>query len=290
MKAAAFEYRRPASTDEALALLQAGEGRAKAMAGGQSLGPMLNLRLTRPAVIVDIAGLAALRFVRETAAGLEIGAGVTHAELEDGVHPPLRGHPVRAVAAGIAYRAIRNRGTVGGSLAHADPAADWIVVMTALGARVAIESPRGSREVPMDAFMQGAYTTVLESDALITAVTLPRLAPDARWGYYKICRKPGEFAEASAAVLFEASTRTARIVLGALDGPPCQLAGLAASVGRDGAHAADRPAVLAAIASAAPDRDSLERRLSAVAVERALSRAGLAPPGAARPGTPGAAP
>ena len=143
MKAAAFEYTRPGSLQEALRALRAYEGRAKLMAGGQSLGPMLNLRLARPPVVIDISGLAELRTVTRQDGGLRVGAAVTHAEIEDGVHELLRGTPLQQVAPGIAYRAIRNRGTLGGSLAHADPAADWVLTMVGLGATLEIAGGRG---------------------------------------------------------------------------------------------------------------------------------------------------
>ncbi|MGN5477166.1 FAD binding domain-containing protein [Cupriavidus basilensis] len=173
MKAVAFSYQAPGSLADALARLGAGSDIAKTMGGGQSLGPMLNLRLTRPDTVVDIAQLPELREVSVTSDYVRIGACVTHAQIEDGVFEPLRGTMLQAVAGGIAYRAIRNRGTVGGSLAHADPAADWVVTMTALGAQVEIASAAETRMVPMDAFMIGAYTTVLEDGELIAAVRIP---------------------------------------------------------------------------------------------------------------------
>lgn len=273
MKAARFDYRRPESLPEALRLLQEGEGAAKAMAGGQSLGPMLNLRLARPSLVVDISKLPELRGVTADGGVVQVGGGVTHAEVEDGVFAALRGHPLQRVASQIAYRAVRNRGTVAGSLAHADPAADWVVVMTALGAELEIASPGGRRRLPMTEFMIGAYTTVLAPDELVTAVRLPAPGPQARWGYYKFCRKTGEFAEASCAAFFDPSTRTARIALGALDGAPQLLAALAAAVARDGPAAAGDQAVAAAVAEALPGKDAVDRRLHATAVSRCLAQA-----------------
>lgn len=176
MKAAAFEYTRPGSLQEALRALRAHEGRAKLMAGGQSLGPMLNLRLARPPVVIDISGLAELRTVTRQDGGLRVGAAVTHAEIEDGVHELLRGTPLQQVAPGIAYRAIRNRGTLGGSLAHADPAADWVLTMVGLGATLEIAGPDGVRMLPAQDYMQGAYTTGLREDELIAAVHVPEAA------------------------------------------------------------------------------------------------------------------
>jgi carbon-monoxide dehydrogenase medium subunit len=273
VKAARFEYRRPASLAEALDILSRAEGAAKAMAGGQSLGPMLNLRLARPGIVVDISALPELLGVASAGGGLQVGAGVTHAQIEDGVFPPLRGHPLQQAAAGIAYRAVRNRGTIGGSLAHADPAADWVVVLAALGADLTLASPRGERKVTMEAFMQGAYTTVLAPDELIRNVGLPALGAKARWGYYKFCRKTGEFAEASCAALFDPSARLARIVLGALDGPPQALPGLAQAVAREGLAAAAPEVVLEAVRNAVPGADAVACRQHAAAVRRCLAQA-----------------
>lgn len=275
MKAPKFAYTRVLEVDEAIAALAAGGGAAKAMGGSQSLGPMLNLRLARPAQVVDVAQIPSLRSVSRKAGWVEIGAAVTHAEIEDGTHPPLAGHPMRQVAGGIAYRAIRIRGTVGGSLAHADPAADWVVVLAALGARMAVRSPRGERTIEADAFMLGAYTTVLESDELIISVAVPSETPAMHWGYHKVCRKPGEFAEASAAVYFDASRERARIVLGAADGPPILLHALAADIARNGAGAAGAESLRAAVRAALPERDAIDQKLFTACVERALDQSGV---------------
>ncbi|ODV41354.1 carbon monoxide dehydrogenase [Cupriavidus sp. UYMMa02A] len=272
MKAVAFSYQAPGSLADALARLGAGSDIAKTMGGGQSLGPMLNLRLTRPDTVVDIARLPELREVSVTSDCVRIGACVTHAQIEDGVFEPLRGTMLQAVAGGIAYRAIRNRGTVGGSLAHADPAADWVVTMTALGAQVEIASAAETRMVPMDGFMIGAYTTVLEDGELIAAVRIPPASADTRWGYQKLCRKTGEFAEASCAAYFDASRRFARIVLGALDGPPVVLRELTRAVAAQGAAALTVQAVDQAIASAAPDKDAIDCKLCRTVVTRCVTQ------------------
>lgn len=274
MKAPKFAYTRVLSIDDAIGALVAGAGTAKVMGGSQSLGPMLNLRLARPAQVVDVSQVAGLRAVSRKAGWIEIGAAVTHAEIEDGTHPPLADHPMRQVAAGIAYRAIRTRGTLGGSLAHADPAADWVVVLAALGARMVARSPRGERTIEVDAFMLGAYTTVLESDELIVSIAVPAQTSATRWGYHKVCRKPGEFAEASAAVYFDASLQRARIVLGAADGPPILLHALAAEIRRRGAGAADRESLRAAVRAALPERDAIDQKLFTACVERALEQSG----------------
>lgn len=275
MKAASFEYTRAPDLDAALRSVAHGDGTCKAISGSQSLGPMLNLRLARPQRVVDISALASLRTVTEEAGAVVIGAAVTHAEIEDGIHAALADHPMRSVAAGIAYRAIRTRGTVGGSLAHADPAADWVLAFAALGARIHVRSSRGSKSVDADAFMLGAYTTVLQPDELIVAVAVPPSAPGAHWGYYKLCRKPGEFAEASAAVYFDASRQQARIALGAVDGPPVLLKGLASAIVDQGGNAVSRDHIRSAVQSALPGRDHIDVNVFAVCVERALAQAGV---------------
>lgn len=276
MKAAAFDYRSPDSVQHAAQLLAEGEGRAKLMGGGQSFGPMLNLRLTRPQTVVDVSRLAEIDGVTMADGHILVGAGVTHAAVEDGLHAALREHPMREVAAGIAYRAIRNRGTLGGSLAHADPAADWIVTLTALHAQLTLRSPRGTRSIAMEDFMQAAYTTALAVDEVIVAVRVPQASPASRWGYHKFCRKPGEFAEASAAVWQERAGTMPRIVLGALDGAPLQLAALAQSIASEGAPSRD--AIAAAVHSALPGHDPVDKQWHTVCLSRALAQAGLAAP------------
>ncbi|HEX7649574.1 MAG TPA: FAD binding domain-containing protein [Noviherbaspirillum sp.] len=275
MKSSKFIYARALEVDEALQALAAGMGTAKAMSGSQSLGPMLNLRLARPAQVIDIANIPGLRTVSSAGDMVEIGAAITHAEIEDGLHEALAGHPMQQVACGIAYRAIRTRGTVGGSLAHADPAADWVVTLAALGARFRLVSPRGERFVQAEEFMLGAYTTVLESDELIVSIAVPCKTPTLRWGYHKVCRKPGEFAEASAAVYFDASRGCARIVLGAVDGPPILLNDLAVAIARQDVSAAKRERLRETVATALPARDAIDWKLFTACIERALEQSGV---------------
>ncbi len=191
------------------------------MGGGQSLGPMLNLRAARPGTVVPLAALPELHGAEDAADALTLGAATTHAAIADGRTPDIRiaGPPVLArIAEGIAYRAVRTRGTIGGSLCHADPAADWLVTLTALRAMVLTTE----RAVALDRFVAGPFRTVLRPGEVVRAVRIPRPGPDARWGYCKLCRKPGEFAHAMAACLLDGD---ARIVIGALGGPAAVLAG-----------------------------------------------------------------
>lgn len=211
MKAAAFDYARPADLDAACAMLADG---ARAIAGGQSLGPMLNLRLARPDRVADLSRLPALRGTTEDAAGVTWGAATTHAEIEDGLVPDPTGGFLRDTARGIAYRAVRNRGTVGGSLCHADPAADWPGVLALVGA-VAITS---RREIPVAAFVLGAFETALAAGELLRAIRIPRPPAGTRHARHKVVRKTGEFAQAIAGL--RTGPAGTRIMLGAVDGAP----------------------------------------------------------------------
>src|SRR3982075_3131389 len=163
MKAAAFAYQRPADLNAALALMANTDGMTKIIAGGQSLGPMLNLRLVEPDLIVDIAGLSELKQVERSGNELVIGACVTHGDIEDGRIPDVTRGAMQRVAGAIAYRAVRNRGTIGGSLSHADPAADWISALSALGAKVSLRSAAGARDLLVEEFITGALESALRS-------------------------------------------------------------------------------------------------------------------------------
>ena len=239
MKAPRFDYERPASLNAAVALLGAEDAVVKILAGGQSLGPMLNLRLVRPDLLVDVTRIADLRQVAERDDSLILGAAVTHAAIEDRRAPDVTRGMLASVAAGIAYRAVRNRGTIGGSLAHADPAADWLTCLAVLGAEPIIFGPSGRRTVPMGDFVVGAFETALQPDEILEAVRIPRLSRRGRWGYYKVCRKTGEFADAVAAVVHDPEQSVCRAVVGATGSAPIVLADAASLLGPnfDGAAA-----------------------------------------------------
>ncbi|CDY77654.1 Carbon monoxide dehydrogenase medium chain [Caballeronia glathei] len=230
MKAAAFDYEKPLACDEAIRLVTPTDGMGKFVSGSQSLGPMMNLRLAQPELLVDLRGIAALRETRSDGEYGVIGACVTHAEIEDGAIEDFTQGLMAHVARGIAYRAVRNRGTLGGSLAHADPAADWINVMCALAADFLVAGPGGERVVASADWMAGAFTTALEADEILTGVRIRRLSDTARWSYYKFNRKPGEFAEAIAVFIDDARAGICRAVIGAIDAPPCLIANARALV------------------------------------------------------------
>jgi carbon-monoxide dehydrogenase medium subunit len=273
MKAAQFDYTRPRDLGEAVTALAAADGAAKLLAGGQSLGPMLNLRLARPGLLVDVSRLPELKGVTDRGSSWRVGGAVTHAEIEDRAGGMPGGEMLCAVAGGIAYRAVRNRGTMGGSLAHADPAADWPLTLAALGAEIEIQGRAGTRRCAADSFMKGAFATALAEDEIIVAVDVPKLGRSARWGYYKYCRKTGEFPEASAACVFDPERRIARAFVGALSGAPVAVTALAEAIAQRGAAACTRDAALSAIAAAAPGLDDVEKRMHAAALQRALEQA-----------------
>jgi carbon-monoxide dehydrogenase medium subunit len=223
MKAAAFAYECPQDLKAALALTAETTGSSKIIAGGQSLGPMLNLRLVEPDLIIDIAGLSELKQAERSGDELVIGACITHGDIEDGRIPDVTRGAMQRVAGAIAYRAVRNRGTIAGSLCHADPAADWVSALSALGAKVTLRGLTGARNLAIEEFVTGALESALRPGEIVEAVRLPLMAPSARWGYVKACRKPGEFAHAIAAVLIDPEAATARVVVGALERAPIVL-------------------------------------------------------------------
>jgi carbon-monoxide dehydrogenase medium subunit len=270
MKPAAFNYSRPASVEDAVALLSAEAGSARALGGGQTLGPMLNLRVASPSRLVDVNHIAGLRRIEKRGSTLFIGAGVTHATLEDQDDASPSGRLLAHVASTIAYRAVRNRGTIGGSLAHADPAADWITTMTLLEARLVIAGTAGRRTVAMRDYMKAPFTTAIGPGEVLVEIEIDELSSEARWGYYKACRKVGEFPHATGAALFDPVRERARVIVGALDSAPVPLPELAARVALHGAAAAGLDDVMAAVQTVAPDLDPVDLQIHAVAVRRAI--------------------
>jgi aerobic carbon-monoxide dehydrogenase medium subunit len=265
MKAASFDYVRPADIGGVLSALAKASGSAKLLAGGQSLGPMLNLRLARPGVLIDISRLQALQHLEDRGSVWRIGAGVTHARLED--HKLEGAEMLSVVAAGIAYRSVRNRGTIGGSVAHADPAADWPMALAAIGATANVH---GTRSMPVERLIHGAFATDLRDDEIIETIDVPKISASGRFGYYKYCRKTGEFAQASAATVFDPERGVARIFLGALCPSPQALPTLAERVAREGAATAE---VVTAAVTQVLSLDPIERRMASAAVLRALHQA-----------------
>jgi aerobic carbon-monoxide dehydrogenase medium subunit len=272
MKAAAFDYRRVETLRDAAALLAEAEGNSRVLAGGQSLGPMLNLRLARPRMLIDIKRASDFRSLASDEGVISIGAGWTHAEIEDGAIPETTGALMRLVARGIAYRAVRNRGTLGGSLAHADPAADWIALMAGLGASIIAVGADGKfARFPADSFVEGAYQTKLNESQVLIAVEVPRLSARASWGYCKIARKVGEFASAIGVAIFDPQRSIARVLAGAADGSPILLTQTGTRLCEGDAQAAIT-AVRDEIDVAMAEKDEARRALYATAVIRALQQ------------------
>ena len=223
MKPASFEYEKPTDAGTCLSALGSEAEFAKALAGGQSLGPMMNLRLAQPDRLIDISGLDTLRQVSLRDDSLFVGALTTHAAIEDGHIPDVSGGMLRYVASGIGYRAIRNKGTIGGSVVHADPAGDWPSALLGLGADVRVLGPDGERSVALSDFQIGAFTVALAPEELVLGVEVPMLTESARWGYYKVCPKPGDFADSIGVFVNDPGRGFCRAVLGATETNPMML-------------------------------------------------------------------
>jgi carbon-monoxide dehydrogenase medium subunit len=224
MKPVAFDYQRPITLAAAGALLGQANGFCKVLAGGQSLGPMLNLRLAQPDLLVDVTSIPELIALNDAPDHLEIGACVTHADIEDGRIPDHFAGLLRRVAGRIAYRAVRNRGTVGGSLAHADPAADWLSALALVGAEALVWSQGKTRTVAVADLVVSSFTTVLAPAELIRSIRVPKLSADARWGFYKFSQKAGEFAHTIGGILHDPARGRFRAVIGAIETAPIVLA------------------------------------------------------------------
>ncbi len=231
MKPARFSYAAPATLASALDIL-ASEEDARVIAGGQSLVPMMNMRLAQPAWLVDINGIEGLAGVRKDGDVLVIGALTRHADLARDVL--ARTHcPVLAEAAGtIGHHAIRQRGTIGGSIAHADPAAQLPLVCVLLDAEIEATSARGSRRIAAAEFFEAVFTTTLEPDEIITAIHVPARPDGEGWGFRLFNRRAGDFAEASVAATFARSEDGGllRLALGAVASVPVRAEEFVSSV------------------------------------------------------------
>jgi carbon-monoxide dehydrogenase medium subunit len=224
VKPARFDYERPSDLRAALELLAGENTTAKVLAGGQSLGPLLNLRLVQPDVVIDITAIPEMIRVEEDADHLVLGACITHADIEDGRVPDVTNGAMAKVAAGIGYRAVRNRGTIGGSLTSADPSADWVSALAAFGAEVILRGLAGTRTLAIEDYVVGALETSLGVGELLEAVRIPRLSKSARWAYVKKCRKTGEFAHAIGTILVDPERNVCRAVIGATEARPIVIA------------------------------------------------------------------
>ena len=199
MKPAPFAYTRARSLDEALGLLAEHGEDARILAGGQSLLPTLNMRLSAPALLIDISGLDELKRIEMRGDVLRIGAAATHSEVlgsqEAAAATPLAIQALKQVA----HPAVRNKGTFGGSLAHADPAAELPACAVALGATIEVAGGGGTRSIPAGDFFHGLYETALQPGEILTAVEIPRAGPDHRSRFMEFSRRAGDFAMAGLA-------------------------------------------------------------------------------------------
>ena len=218
MKPAAFDYRAPKSVDEALALLQQHAPRAKLLAGGQSLVPVLNFRLASPALLIDLNRIESLAGIHEKDGALLIGAMTRNRAIEKSDLVREANPLLHAAMPYIAHAQIRNRGTIGGSLAHADPAAELPAVCVACEAEMIIRGPRGERRVAATEFFQGLFATALEPDELLTAVRFPAWPKRRRHAFLEVSRRHGDFAIVGVAAIVDSGVPRV-VVFGAEDGP-----------------------------------------------------------------------
>jgi carbon-monoxide dehydrogenase medium subunit len=223
MKSASFDYVKPKTISQVIGLLQAHGDDARLLAGGQTLMATLNMRLSEPQWVIDITGIESLRGIRMQGDALRIGALVTHTEIEfsDLVaqHAPL----LKAAAPHIAHRAIRNSGTWGGSIAYADPAAEWPTCLLALGGTVIAQGPQGERRIAADNFFTGLYSTALQPDELLIACELPLARADHWFGFSELARRHGDYAIVGMAATGRrdgSALRGLRIALLGLDATP----------------------------------------------------------------------
>jgi len=203
MKMPRFDYACPATLPEAIALLSAHNGDAKVLAGGQSLVPILAFRLAAPKLLVDLRKLPELRTIKITEDGVALGAMVRWCDIENDARLRMA-HPLLVAAvAHVAHYQIRNRGTVGGSIAHADPAAEMPGIAMTCEAEIVVMGNAGARTIKAADFFQGALTTALEADEIIIEIRLPRWPAGRHWGFQEFARRRGDFALAAAALFYD---------------------------------------------------------------------------------------
>jgi carbon-monoxide dehydrogenase medium subunit len=283
MKLPNFEYAAPTTLDDAIRLLAASGGTAKAVAGGQSLLPVLAFRLASPALLVDLRKVPGLDRIDIGANGVQLGARVRWCDIQ--AHTRLaQAHPLLVAAiAHVAHYQIRNRGTVGGSLAHADPSAEMPGIAVACDATIVIRGPAGERTVKAENFFTGSLSTVLADDELIVQLRLPAWPAERRWAFEEFSRRRGDFAIAGVAVHYDLDAagraKDAHVgVIGACTQPHRVPQAEAILNGRPIDMATAMAAAKAAAAAVEPTDDihasaEYRRALVETLVERALRRA-----------------
>jgi CO/xanthine dehydrogenase FAD-binding subunit len=223
MKPAAFDYIAPRSLEAAVAALAAANGDGKVLAGGQSLMPLLNFRMVRPAIVIDLMHIPGLSFIELRGDRVAIGAMTRHADLEFSELVAAKLPVMAAAMRHVAHLAIRNKGTIGGSLSHADPAAELPMLAVFYGATIKVQGPRGRRDIPAEDFFVSALTNCLEPEEIVFEIEFPVLTSHAGWAFEEVARRFGDFALASIAVSFGLLDRRiadARVaVMGVADTP-----------------------------------------------------------------------
>jgi CO/xanthine dehydrogenase FAD-binding subunit len=228
MKPAPFDYHRPATLEEALALLERYEGDAKVLAGGQSLIPLMNMRLARPAALIDLERIDGLSGLRFDGAQLHVGAMTRHMDVEHSAEVRERIGIFSDAMPHVGHLAIRTRGTFGGSLAHADPAAELPALATLFDATFTIAGPDGTRDVPWSEFFITFLTSCLEANEILIGITLTLAPPRAGWNFHEIARRHGDYALAGCGALVELedgddTIASARVALFGVDATPVRL-------------------------------------------------------------------
>ncbi|MCC6780620.1 MAG: FAD binding domain-containing protein [Hyphomicrobiales bacterium] len=271
MKSPSFDYVAATTVAEATAALASEGISTAAIAGGQSLLPMLSLRVAQPDIVVDLGALQELREISISSGSIGIGALTTHAAIEDGLLAEPFDGLMQKVASKISYRAVRHHGTIGGSVALADPAADWPGCLMALGAAVRISGVTGQRSEPLRSFIQGQYQTSLTPDEIIVGFDVPRPAAPLRWGVFKVARKSGAFANSIAFAVSQGRDGPVSVVLAAAAPRPLLLPKVAEELGaRRTSDEVLRAAIAEDIAAIVPQDDAYLVRLHTSTVLRAV--------------------
>lgn len=283
MKPAAFDYFAPETLDEALALLGKHGVAAKLLAGGQSFAPMANFRVLRPDVVIDLNRIASLSYIEERDGAIVIGAMTRHRAIEHSALVKQRCPLLAAAAPNIGHAVIRNRGTLGGSLSHADPAAEWPVTAVALGATMVIRGPKGERLVPAGKFFVSLLTTALAADEILVEVRFPAVPARSGAEFTEVSRRHGDFALVSVGAQVTLSAAGAisdiRLALGGVGPSPFDATALAQRLAGTKPEDPELEQLGKAVAAAMDPTDDLHassayrKEVAAVLVVRALRTA-----------------
>ncbi len=283
MKPPKFTYACPRSVEEALSLLAQGDEGTKLLAGGQSLVPLLNLRMAQVSSLIDLNRLAELSFIKRENGALCIGALTRHRQIEVSAEARVAQPLLSRAAAEVGHLAIRNRGTIGGSLVHADPAAEWPLVAVALDAHLVLRSQGGTRTIAARDFFLGPLTTAIEPHELLCEIRFPVASSRTVWGFQELCRRPGDFALAAVACQLTLDQNgtcvAAALAVGGAHATPLLIAEVEKVVkGSRGEEGAIREAAEVAAAAVDPPSDvhgsaEFRRHITKVLTARALKEA-----------------